>query len=58
MFISEDMIGYVILVAVGEATNLVPCHVVKSLQLIWRSGSYNFNRFLIDFQVSGNALTL
>ena len=35
--------GHVILVATAGTTILVPCHVVKSLLCIWRSGTRRWN---------------
>ena len=36
---------------------LVPCHVVKSLQLIWRLGTRRWNLRVPHLQVSGSDLT-
>ena len=40
------------LVAIAGATLLVPCHVVKSLQLLWRSGTCRWNLRVPDLQTS------
>ena len=40
------------------ATILVPCHVVESLQLIWRSGTRRWNLRVPDLQMSCSDLVL
>ena len=45
------------LAAVVRATILVPCHVVKSLQLIWRSGTRRWNLRVPDLQMRCSDLT-
>ena len=45
------------LAAIVGATILVPCHVIKSLQLIWRSGTRRFNLRVPDLQMSCSDLT-
>ena len=40
------------LAAIAGATILVPCHVVKSLQLIWRSGTRRWNLRVPNLQMS------
>ena len=39
------------------ATILVPCHVVKSLQLIWRSGTRRFHLRVPNLQMNWSDLT-
>ena len=39
------------------ATSLVPCHEVKSLQLIWRSGTSRFYLRVPELQMSYSDLT-
>ena len=43
--------------AITRTTILVPCHVVKSLQLIWRSGTRRFYLRVPDLQMSCRDLT-
>ena len=43
--------------AIAGASILVSCHVVKSLQLIWRSGTRGWNSRVPDRQVSRSALS-
>ena len=43
---------------IAGATLLVPCHVVKSLQFIWRSGTCRWNPQVPDLQMSCRDLTL
>ena len=44
--------GACCLAAIAGATILVPCHVVKSLQLIWRSGTFRFRLRVPHLQMS------
>ena len=44
--------------AIAGATLLVPCHVVKSPQLIWRSGTRSFHLRVPDLQKSCSDLNL
>ena len=43
--------------AVAKATILVPCYVVKSLQLIWCSGTRRFYLRMTDPQMNYSDLT-
>ena len=45
------------LAAIAGATILVPCHVVKSLQLIWRLGTRRWNLRVPDLHMSCRDLT-
>ena len=45
------------LVAISGATILVPCHVVKSLQLIWSPGTCRWNLQVPNLQMSHSDLT-
>ena len=45
------------LVAVCGTNILVPCHVIKYLQLIWRSGTRRWNLRVPDLQMSCSNLT-
>ena len=38
--------------AIAVATNLVPCHAIESLQLIWRLGTRRWNLWGPDMQMS------
>ena len=58
-FIDGDLIdlqhatnGVCQLVAIAGTTVLVPCHIVKSLLLIWRSGTRRFHLQVPDLQMS------
>ena len=51
-------VGHVHLVAIAGTTILVPCHVVKTLQLIRRSGTRRWNLRVPDLQMSYSDLTL
>ena len=44
--------GHVVLVFITGSTNLVPCHTVKSLQLIWWSGTRRWNLWVLDLQMN------
>ena len=50
-------IGHVALVAIVGANSLVPCHVVKTLCLIWRSGTRRWNLRVPNLQTSCSDLT-
>ena len=41
--------GYMALVAIIGTTILVPSYVIKSLQLIWRSGTRTSHLFIANF---------
>ena len=45
------------LVAISRTTELVPYHLVKSLQLIWRLGTRKLNLRILDLEVSCSDLT-
>ena len=45
------------LAAIAGATILVPCHVVKSLQFIWRSGTRRFHLRVPNLQMNCIDLT-
>ena len=49
--------GMCYLVDITGATILVPCHAVKSLQLIWRSGTRRWHLRVPDLQMSCGDLT-
>ena len=49
--------GVYCLTAIAGDTILVPYHVVKSLHLIWRSGTRRWNLPIPDLQISCNVLT-
>ena len=57
IFITVTSMKHVALVAITETTLLVPCQVVKFLQLIWRSGTCRWNLRVPDLQMSCNDLT-
>ena len=40
------------LVGIAGTTILIPCHIMKSLQLIWRSGTHRWNLWVPDLQTS------
>ena len=44
--------GACCLLAIAGTTSLVPCHVVKSLQLIWRLGTWRFHLQVPYLQMS------
>ena len=46
------------LAAITWATLQVPCHVIKSLQLSWRSDTCRFYLGVLDLQMSYSNLTL
>ena len=45
------------LTAIAGAIILVPCHVVMSLQLLWRLGIHKWNLPVPNFQISCSDLT-
>ena len=45
------------LVAIARTTLLVPCHVIKPLQLIWWPGTWRFQPQAPDLQKGGSNLT-
>ena len=47
-----------LMAAIAGASILVPCHVVRSLQLIWRSDTRRFHLRVPDLQMSCIDLTL
>ena len=49
---NSDIIEYVTLAAIPGTSNLVACHFVKSLQLIWRSSTRRFHLRVPDLQMS------
>ena len=55
--ISRYLAGYVALVAIDVTTMLVPYLYVKSLQLVWRSGTRIWNLRVPDLQMSCSDLT-
>ena len=41
----------------ARATILVPCHVVKSLKLVWRSDNDRLNLWVLHFQINNSDVT-
>ena len=54
---TEEQWGVSSLVAIVSTTNLAPCHVVKSLLLISRSGTRRWNLRVPDLHMSCSDLT-